>query len=85
MFSIYLALGIGCSQAQFNQSKGLEGEIGAGSQIKELKQTLLFQTFCKQLTQVESLNLASGPQLAKTETTLMIFPAITVRPTSIFD
>ena len=46
------------------KSKGLEGEIGAGSQIKELKQTLLFQTFCQKLTQVESLNLASGPQLA---------------------
>ena len=64
MFSIYLVLGIGCSHAKFNQSKGLEGEIGAGSQIKELKQTLLFQTFYQQLTQVESLSLASGPQLA---------------------
>ena len=29
-----------------------------------LKETLLFQTFCHKLTQVESLNLASGPQLA---------------------
>ena len=55
MFSIYLVLGIGCSHAKFNHSKGMEGEIGAGSQIKELKQTLLFQTFCQQLTQVESL------------------------------
>ena len=64
MFSIYLVLGIGCSHAKFNHSKGMEREIGAGSQIKELKQTLLFQTFCQQLTQVESLNLASGPQLA---------------------
>ena len=64
MFSIYLVLGIGCSHAKFNQSKGMEREIGAGSQIKELKQTLLFQTFCQQLTQVASLNLTSGPQLA---------------------
>ena len=48
-------LGIGCSHAKFNHSKGLEGEIGAGSEIKELKQTLFFQTFCQQLTQVESL------------------------------
>ena len=61
MFSIYLVLGIGCSHTKFNQSKV---EVGAGSQIKELKQTLLFQTFCQKLTQVESLNLASGPQLA---------------------
>ena len=64
MFSIYLVLGIGCLHTKFNQSKGPEGEVGAGSQIKELKQTLLFQTFCQKLTQVESLNLASGPQLA---------------------
>ena len=42
----------------------MEGEIGAGSQIKELKQTLLLHMFYQQLTQVESLNLASGPQLA---------------------
>ena len=35
-----------------NQSKGLEGEIGVWSQIKELKQTLLFQTFYQQLAQV---------------------------------
>ena len=62
MFSIYLVLGIGCLHIKFNQSKGPEGEVGAGSQIKEL--TLLFQTFCQKLTQVESLNLASGPQLA---------------------
>ena len=55
------------SHTKFKQSKGLEGEIGAGSQTKELKQTLLFQTFCQQLTQVESLNLASGPQLANTD------------------
>ena len=61
MFSIYLVLGIGCSHTKFNQSKV---EVGAGSQITELKQTLLFQTFCQKLTQVESLNLASGPQLA---------------------
>ena len=61
MFSIYLVLGIGCLHTKFNQSKV---EVGAGSQIKELKQTLLFQTFCQKLTQVESLNLASGPQLA---------------------
>ena len=64
MFSIYLVLGIGCSHTKFNQSKGPEGEVGAGSQIKELKQTLLFETFCQKLTQVESLNLASGSQLA---------------------
>ena len=64
MFSIYLVLGIECSHAKFNQSKGMEREIGAGFQNKELKQTLLFQRFCQQLTQVESLNLASGPQLA---------------------
>ena len=64
MFSIYLVLGIGCLHTKFNQSKGPEGEVGAGSQIKELKQTLLFQTFCQKLTQVEFLNLASGPQLA---------------------
>ena len=51
MFSIYLVLGIGCLHTEFNQSKGLEGEVGAGSQIKELKQTLLFQTFCLKLTQ----------------------------------
>ena len=42
MFSIYLVLGIGCLHTEFNQSKGPEGEVGAGSQIKELKQTLLF-------------------------------------------
>ena len=65
MFSIYLVLGIGCSHTKFNQSKEPKGEVSAGSlQIKELKQTLLFQTFCQKLTQVESLNLASGPQLA---------------------
>ena len=64
MFSIHLVLGIGCSHTKFNQSKV---EVGAGSQIKELKQTLLFQTFCQKLTQVESLNLASGPQLANME------------------
>ena len=65
MFSIYLVLGIGCLHTKFNQRKGPEGEVGAGSQIKELKQTLLFQTFCQKLTQnFESLNLASGPQLA---------------------
>ena len=64
MFSIYLVLGIGCLHTKFNQSKGLEGEVGDGSHIKELKQTLLFQTFCQKLTQVEFLNLASGPQLA---------------------
>ena len=52
------------SHTKFKQSKGLEGEIGAGSQTKELKRILLFQTFCQQLTQVESVNLASGPQLA---------------------
>ena len=52
MFSIYLVLGIGCSHTKFNQSKGPEGEVGAGSQIKELKQTLLFQTFYQQLAQV---------------------------------
>ena len=52
------------SHTNFKQSKGLEGEIGAGSQTKELQRTLLFQTFCQQLTQVESLNPASGPQLA---------------------
>ena len=34
MFSIYLVLGIGCSHAKFNQSKGLEGEIGARSENK---------------------------------------------------
>ena len=43
------------SHTKFKQSKGLEGEIGAGSQTKELKRILLFQTFCQQLTQVESL------------------------------
>ena len=64
MFSNYLVLGIRCSRAKFNQSKGLEGEIGAGSQIKELKQTPLIQTFFQQLTQVKSLNLASSPHLA---------------------
>ena len=37
MFSIYLVLGIGCLHTKFNQSKGPEGEVGAGSQIKELK------------------------------------------------
>ena len=52
------------SHTKFKQSKGLEGEIGAGSQTKELKRILLFQTFCQQLTRVESVNLASGPQLA---------------------
>ena len=52
------------SNTKFKQSKGLEGEIGAGSQTKELKRILLFETFCQQLTQVESLNLASSPQLA---------------------
>ena len=52
------------SHTKFKQSKGLEGEIGAGSQTKEVKRILLFQTFCQQLTQVESVNLASGPQLA---------------------
>ena len=52
------------SHTKFKQSKGLEGEIGAGSQTKELKRILFFQTFCQQLTQVESVNLASGPQLA---------------------
>ena len=52
------------SHTKFKQSKGLEGEIGAGSQTKELKRILLLQTFCQQLTQVESVNLASGPQLA---------------------
>ena len=52
------------SHTKFKQSKGLEGEIDAGSQTKELKRILLFQTFCQQLTQVESVNLASGPQLA---------------------
>ena len=66
MFSIYLVLGIGCSHTKFNQSKV---EVGAGSQIKELKQTLLFQTFCQKLTQVESLNLAFGPQLANMDST----------------
>ena len=43
------------SHTKFKQSKGLEGEIGAGSQTKELKRILLFQTFCQQLTQVESV------------------------------
>ena len=52
------------SHTNFKQSKGLEGEIGAGSQTKELKRILLLQTFCQQLTQVESVKLASGPQLA---------------------
>ena len=65
MFSIYLVLGIGCLHTKFNQSKGPEGEVGAGSQIKELKQTLLFQTFCQQLTQAASLNLTSGRQLSR--------------------
>ena len=41
MFSIYRVLEIIYPLAKFNQSrKGLEGvEIGAGSQIKDLKQT----------------------------------------------
>ena len=78
MFSIYLVLGIGCLHTKFNQSKGLEGEVGTGSQIKELKQTLLFQTFCQKLTQVESLNLASGPQLANMDSIHFVLDILTL-------
>ena len=43
--------------AKFDQSKGLEGEIGAGSQIKGLKQTLF------RIVPNSSQSLASGPRI----------------------
>ena len=45
--------------AKFDQSKGLEGEKGAGSQIKGLKQTLF------RIVPNSSQSLTSGPRVDK--------------------